>query len=186
MRVSVGDTMKDAPREDVSGRIESFDQSVRSLEKRLRAVERRLCVEVSCEDVHGTVFEEPVSQIPEGSAETLEKVPLMRKEIDDLKDMMENSIRKDISNLQERLEDILSLQEKKLSHIQERDRITIGSMRIPVEISGILGSVLLLMTGVLIYAGRWDVIRDPYFSLSLGLLLASVVIIKFYIVNRDR
>ena len=33
-------------REDLQGRIEVFDQSVRSFEKRLRAIERRLSLEV--------------------------------------------------------------------------------------------------------------------------------------------
>ena len=45
--------MSDEIKDDMHGRIESFDQSVRSLERRLRAVERRLSIEVPPEDATG-------------------------------------------------------------------------------------------------------------------------------------
>ena len=43
-------------REDLQGRIEVFDQSIRSFEKRLRAVERRLSMGASPELQTGRVF----------------------------------------------------------------------------------------------------------------------------------
>ena len=43
-------------REDLQGRIEVFDQSIRSFEKRLRAVERRLSLETPPSQQAGRVF----------------------------------------------------------------------------------------------------------------------------------
>ncbi|WP_445474404.1 hypothetical protein ACT9XH_08445 [Methanococcoides methylutens] len=171
-------------KEDVRGRIESFDQSVRSLEKRLRAVERRLSVEVPAEDVAGTVFE---AQQPPASGDVrsaIEGIDKLKAEVEELRSLVEGSLRVDIDKLSDKLETSLASQDEKLTRIEDRNRITIGSVKMPVELSGIMGAALLLLTGGLIFAGRWDILRSPYFSLGLGLALAVAVLAKFYLVNR--
>ncbi len=45
-------------REDLQGRIEVFDQSIRSFEKRLRAVERRLSLETPLPQQAGRIVPE--------------------------------------------------------------------------------------------------------------------------------
>ncbi|WP_440953043.1 hypothetical protein [Methanococcoides sp. FTZ1] len=175
-----GGTTKD----DVLGRVESFDQSVRSLEKRLRAVERRLSVEVPAEDVAGTVFELQQPQVSGDVRAAIETINKLKAEVEELRSLIEGSIRQDIDKLSDRLETALAKQDEKLRHIEDRNRITIGSIRMPVELSGIMGAMLLFITGGLIFAGRWDILRSPYFSLGLGLVLALAVLFKFYRVNR--
>lgn len=171
-------------KEDVRGRIESFDQSVRSLEKRLRAVERRLSVEVPAEDVAGTVFEVHQPQASEDVRAAIESIDKLKAEIEDLRSLVEGSLRVDLDKLSDKLETSLVSQDEKLMRIEDRNRITIGSIKMPVELSGIMGAALLLLTGGLIFAGRWDILRSPYFSLGLGLALAVAVLAKFYVVNR--
>ncbi|UGV40450.1 hypothetical protein J7W08_10325 [Methanococcoides orientis] len=171
-------------KEDVRGRIESFDQSVRSLEKRLRAVERRLSVEVPAEDVAGTVFETQQPPVSGDVRSAIESIDKLKVEVEELRSLVEGSLRVDIDKLSDKLESSLASQDEKLMRIEDRNRITIGSIKMPVELSGIMGAALLLLTGGLIFAGRWDILRSPYFSLGLGLALAVAVLVKFYVVNR--
>ncbi|WP_135610339.1 hypothetical protein [Methanococcoides sp. AM1] len=171
-------------KEDIRGRIESFDQSVRSLEKRLRAVERRLSVEVPAEDVAGTVFEAQQPQTSEDVRGAIESIDKLKAELEELRSLVEGSLRVDIDKLSDKLETALASQDEKLMRIEDRNRITIGSVKMPVELSGIMGAALLLLTGGLIFAGRWDILRSPYFSLGLGLALAVAVLAKFYVVNK--
>ncbi|MDA0524543.1 hypothetical protein [Methanococcoides alaskense] len=172
-------------KEDVQGRVESFDQSVRSLEKRLRAVERRLSVEVKVEDVEGTVFETPKTQASGDFRQVVEDIGMLRSDINELRDLVEVSIRTDIDTISEILDSAILEQNERMARIDDRNKITIGSIKMPVELSGIVGAALLLLTGGLIYADRWDILRSPYFSLGLGIILAMAVLVKFYMANRS-
>ncbi|NPE29885.1 hypothetical protein HNV12_22900 [Methanococcoides sp. SA1] len=172
-------------REDVQGRIESFDQSVRSLEKRLRAVERRLSVEVPAEDIEGTVFETPGLQASGDVRQVVEDLSRLRSDMNELRDLVEVSIRTDLDNISERLDSTILEQNERIARIDDRNKITIGSIKMPVELSGIVGAALLLLTGGLIFLGRWDILRSPYFSLGLGMILAIAVLFKFYLANRS-
>lgn len=172
-------------KEDVQGRVESFDQSVRSLEKRLRAVERRLSVEVPVEYVVGTVFETPKTQASGDVRQFVEDLDRVRSDINALRDQVEVSIRTDLDTISERLDSAILEQNERMARIDDRNKITIGSIKMPVELSGIVGAALLLLTGGLIYAGRWDILRSPYFSLGLGMILAMAVLVKFYMANRS-
>jgi hypothetical protein len=80
-----------------------------------------------------------------------------------------------IKNLQSRIE-----------VLENQNRLTFGSLKIPLEISGIAGSSILFLTGFLVWSGRWDILRSPYFSTGLAVLMAGVVFMKFYMVNRKK
>ena len=81
-------------------------------------------------------------------------------------------IRNEISQLNMRLE-----------KAENHNRINIGSVKVPVELSGIVGAAILILTGVLITAGRWDIIRSAYFSFAIAFVFAMAVLLKFYMVN---
>lgn len=74
--------------------------------------------------------------------------------------------------------------ESRIKVLESQNRLTFGSMKIPFEISGVAGSSALFLTALLIWAGRWDIIRSPYFSIGLAMLMAGAVIMKFYMANR--
>lgn len=76
--------------------------------------------------------------------------------------------------------------EARIEILENQNRFTFGSIKIPLEISGIAGSSVLFLTGFLVWSGRWDVIRSPYFSAGLAVLMAGAVFIKFYMVNRKK
>ena len=73
--------------------------------------------------------------------------------------------------------------ESRIEIIENQNRFTLGSIRIPLEISGIMGYSVLFLTGFLVWSGRWDIIRSPYFSTGLAVLMTGAVFIKFYMVN---
>jgi DNA polymerase II small subunit/DNA polymerase delta subunit B len=81
--------------------------------------------------------------------------------------------------------EITSLSQR-LDKAENKNRIHIGSMKVPLEMSGIVGALVLALTGGLIIAGRWDIIRSPYFSFGIALTLALAVLMKFYLVNRSK
>lgn len=73
-----------------------------------------------------------------------------------------------------------------LEKIENRNRINIGSVKVPVELSGIIGALILAITGYLIMEERWDIIRSANFSFGIAFVFAAAVLLKFYIVNRNR
>ncbi|WMW21821.1 hypothetical protein RE476_10635 [Methanolobus mangrovi] len=73
-----------------------------------------------------------------------------------------------------------------LEKAENHNRINIGSVKVPVELSGIVGAVILALTGYLIMAGRWDIVRSAYFSFSIAFVFAAAVLLKFYMANSKR
>lgn len=75
---------------------------------------------------------------------------------------------------------------QRLDKSENQNRIHIGSMKVPLEMSGIMGAMVLALTGGLIIAGRWDIIRSPFFSFGIALTLALAVLMKFYLANKSK
>ncbi|WP_440945642.1 hypothetical protein ACSAZL_16230 [Methanosarcina sp. T3] len=269
-------------RDDLQGRIEVFDQSIRSFEKRLRAVERRLSLEtpqtlqagkffsgmspdsfqegnpinlaagpsvspqgisVSPEasfplsgnflltDSVSSLTEEDISSfafsavLPSSGASNVSSVFLdsssevsgisyrvkdlsalftslseslhsLQVAISELSDFVHKSLEPEVEKLEDGVQDIQFREsvseehmrkfESRIEAIENRDRFTLGSIKVPVEISGIAGSSVLFLTGLLIWSGRWDIIRSPYFSIGLAVILAGAVLLKFYTVNQKQ
>lgn len=205
-------------KEDTNGRIHSLDQSQRSLDKRLRAVERRL----SAGNTHeGENFEPELEFNSDDIEQIREQITELKLENDDLKAAMEsvNSLNTEIQDVktnnlklvreieelksenseirrafeQSRSENArdISIEVKnelkqlniRLERTEKRDRINIGSVKVPVELSGIMGAAILILTGVLIMQNRWDIIRSAYFSFGIAIVFATAVLIKFYVAN---
>jgi len=216
---------------DIYGRIESFDQSVRSLNRRLRAVERRLTAskddrglfnfEIEDEDQwNDTEIEEIRTEIHE-FRNILEGVS---EELSGLKSNMMSHVNESIGSLQnelktakERIDELIKQQSKiksqssaavdsinssyqsetatlrkelkdalkRLRRQESLNKITVGTITVPVELSGIVASIALITTGFLVWAGRWDIIRSMYYPGGLALLFAVVVIVKFIMANRN-
>jgi cell division protein FtsB len=266
--------------EDLQGRIEIFDQNVRSFEKGFKAVERRFSMEAPpglqtgrtfsgnfpvcfLEENTGTVVTDPlifphvpsffpkssirrnsflsdlVSSISEGNISNLalsavlppgkasnlsiisadnssevsgtgykirninevfssisESLRSLQAAISELSNFTHNNLKPEIEKLDLELHNLKAQQDTKSAYIKElesrlealenQNKLTLGSMKIPFEISGITGSSALFLIGFLILSGRWDVIRSPYFSIGLAVLMAGVVFMKFYMVNRRK
>lgn len=269
-------------RDDLQGRIEVFDQSVRSFEKRLRAVERRLSLEAPQALQIGKAFSgmspdsfqeansvnlaagssisphglsvSPESSFPlPGNSLLSDSVPSLIEEetstfafstvlpsseasngpmifldsssevsgasyrvkdisalfsslseslhslqaaISELSDFVHRNLEPEIEKLENEVKDIQDQEyaseeyikkfESRIEAIENRDRFTLGSIKVPVEISGIAGSSVLFLTGFLVWSGRWDIIRSPYFSTVLAVIMAGAVLLKFYMVNRKQ
>lgn len=267
-------------REDLQGRIEVFDQSVRSFEKRLRAVEKRLSLEASPglqadrtfsgnfsdlfpeenagsiaavssifpqvpsvspeASIHGNSFFSDLvpsvskgnvsnfafgAVLPSGDISNLstisennssevsgagykirsinevfssvsESLRSLQAAISELSNFTYNNLKPEIEKLDTELLNLEAQQDTKSAYIKElesrievlenQNRLTLGSMKIPFEISGVAGSSALFLTGFLVWSGRWDVIRSPYFSTGLAVLMAGAVFIKFYMANRRK
>jgi small-conductance mechanosensitive channel len=73
---------------------------------------------------------------------------------------------------------------KRLQRQENMNKISIGNIKVPVELSGIVASVVLIVTGFLVWADRWDIIRSMYYPIGLALLFDSAVIAKFIMTNR--
>ncbi|AKB53864.1 MULTISPECIES: hypothetical protein [Methanosarcina] len=267
-------------REDLQGRIEVFDQSIRSFEKRLRAVERRLSIEASTElqtdrffsgnfsglfpvenagsiashspilpqvpsvspeaSIRGnSFFSDLVPSVSEGNISNFEfsavlpssepsnfstfsgenssemsganykikninevfsslseSLRSLHASLSELSNFTHNNLKSEIEKLDMEFRNLKVQQDAKSKYIMElesrveilenQNRLTLGSMKIPFEISGIAGSSVLFLTGFLVWSGRWDVIKSPYFSAGLAVLMAGAVFMKFYMANRRK
>ncbi len=105
----------------------------------------------------------------------------MKSEIEKL-----NIEMKSLKDQEEKTNEYLKKLESRIETVENQNRFTFGSIRIPLEISGIVGSSVLFLTGFLVWSGRWDIIRSPYFSIGLAVLMAGAVIIKFFIANSKK
>jgi predicted nucleic acid-binding Zn-ribbon protein len=207
-------------KEDTNGRIHSLDQSQRSFDKRLRAVERRissgnmddgedLYIDAEFDNEEFEQLKEEIAKLKldhDGLKTAIVSADSLSVELQDVK--IESSklsteieeLRKDNSKMHRLLEQNISQGRGdisidiknelnqlniRLEKTEKRDRINIGSVKVPVELSGIIGAGFLTLTGVLIMQSRWDIIRSPYFSFGIALVFAVAVLIKFYVVNRS-
>ncbi len=269
-------------REDLQGRIEVFDQSIRSFEKRLRAVERRLSVETPPsletervfsgnfsdpfpEENSGTIVAgsavfpqmpsvSPESSIPlhgnsllsnsvpsfsegnnsslalsavlpsgntsdisilsvDNSSETSgtgykirsinelfsglsESLRALQASLSELSGFVHDNLKPEIERIDKEVQNFRNQEtakyeymkklESRVEFLENQNRFTLGSIKIPLEISGIVGSSALFLAGFLVWSGRWDIIRSPYFPMGLGVMMAGAVLMKFYMVNRKK
>jgi chaperonin cofactor prefoldin len=269
-------------REDLQGRIEVFDQSIRSFEKRLRAVERRLSLETppapqagiafsgnfsdpfpeesaggtiaaasvfphipsiypeSSIPLHGnSLLSDSVSSFSEGNIQSpalsstlapsdvpkvsmtsmdsssevsgnaykiktindlfsslSESIRSIHTSVSELSSLVHNNLKPEMERLDMEIQNLRAQEvteseyikrlESRVEVLENQNKLTFGSIKIPLEISGIAGSSILFLTGFLVWSGRWDILRSPYFSTGLAMLMAGVVFMKFYMVNRKK
>lgn len=93
----------------------------------------------------------------------------------------ENNLNPELLTLE--IKNEISQLNMRLEKAENHNRINIGSVKVPVELSGIVGAIILALTGVLILAGRWDIIRSAYFSFAIAFVFAIAVFLKFYMAN---
>lgn len=269
-------------RDDLQGRIEVFDQNIRSFEKRLRAIERRLSLEIPLNlqagKAHSGISSDSFQEVasaklatassvnpvvpsisPEapfplpGNSLLSESAPSITQEnisnfafssvlpssgssnasmisldsssevsgvsyrikeistlfsslseslhalqaaVSELSGFVHGGLKPEIEKLESEFRSMKSKEstseeyirklESRIEFLENRDRFTLGSIKVPVEISGIAGSSVLFLTGLLILSGRWDIIRSPYFSIGLAVVMAGAVLLKFFMVNRKQ
>ena len=105
----------------------------------------------------------------------------LKNDASDSLDSLKNTYQTEIAALKEEMKTA----KLRIKRQENLNKISIGSIKVPIELSGILSSIALMVTGYLIWADRWDIIRSTYFPLGLAVLFAAVVIVKFIITNRQ-
>ncbi len=105
----------------------------------------------------------------------------LKKDTSDSVESINNAHSSQIETLRKELKDT----RKRLQRQENMDKITIGNINVPVELSGIVASIALIATGILVWADRWDIIRSTYYPTGLAILFASAVIAKFIMTNRQ-
>ncbi len=78
----------------------------------------------------------------------------------------------------------LSDAEHRVTKLENLNKITIGKIKVPIELSGLVAALVLLGTGYLISTDQWSVIRSSYYPITIGILFGVVVIVKFIMTNR--
>ncbi|NJD76354.1 MAG: hypothetical protein FIB08_04565 [Candidatus Methanoperedens sp.] len=214
------------PNLDIYGRIEALDQSLRSVNNRLRAVEKRLSSrngndegliiinDIENKDIHNEI--EELKKFVENLGKSVEEIK---------KEGMPKDIEARISNLQAEVSKLASKTgftggtnpkagaagnmqgdllkheednmaefrsiEAQLSDIEHRiikldnvNRITIGKINVPVELSGLMAAVVLIGTGFFIATDQWGIIRAWYYPTIIGILFGAVAVIKVLLAKR--
>ena len=84
------------------------------------------------------------------------------------------------------LEDLLIDSRNRIKKLENLNKITIGKIKIPVELSGIVAAIVLIGTGYLIASDKWDIVRSSYYPITIGVLFGAAVIAKFIMSNREQ
>jgi hypothetical protein len=185
---------------DIHGRLEALDQSVRSVDGRLRAVERRLSYKSQGKGgEQGTLQEYDIHKEIE---ELISQVATVAKSVDEIKnsgkvnvlteiDSKVESMKAELANLVETDRNFkgklaaFTDAERRLERLENMNKITIGKIKVPLELSGLVAFFVLLVTGYLIFADKWNIIRSSYYPISIGVIFGTVVIAKFLMTNRE-
>lgn len=185
---------------DIHGRLEALDQSVRSVDGRLRAVERRLSYKSQGKSGEQGAKEE--YDIHDEIEKLISQVATLAKSVDEIKNSgkvnvlseMESKVESTQAGLARLVEtnsdfkqkiEAFSDTEHRLERLENMNKITIGKIKVPLELSGLIAALVLIVTGYLIFADKWNIIRSSYYPISIGIIFGAVVIAKFIMTNRE-
>lgn len=169
----------DETKSDIHGRIEYIDQSLRSADHRISAIEKRLSIRAAESTIKSDIENDHFhnKSISEVTCEDLheldEKISHLETMVHDMHTNEYNSLKKQVSDIGERT-----------SKLENLNRITIGKIKVPVEFSGLAATIVMFVTGYLIYTNHWNIIRSSYYPIAVGILFGIVVAGKFIISNR--
>lgn len=185
---------------DIHGRLEALDQSVRGVDGRLRAVERRLSYK--SHDGGGDKSPRLEYDIHDEIENILSQVAILARSLDEIRNAGKSDalteIERKVNITQAGLESLidtnktleqklakLSETERRLERLENMNKITIGKIKVPLELSGLIAALVLLTTGYLIFADKWNIIRSSYYPITIGIIFGAVVIVKFVMTNRE-
>jgi len=165
---------------DINGRIEYFDQALRSVDSRMRAVEKRLSIK-SFEPDHINISQDKRRNIDDAiSNELLDKLDTLEEKLKHLERITQEMQENDLVPIRTQLLMI----EERMHRLENQNKITIGKIKVPIEFSGLTATIVMFVTGYLIYSDRWNIIRLPYYPIAIGILFGFVVIGKFIMTKR--
>ena len=139
------------------------------LDNRLQEQFQERCQELSSE-ISG--LNSQVMELREENSKLSEQLRMKGRSETDEYQALSLELKNEISQLNVRLE-----------KAENHNRINIGSVKVPVELSGIVGALILALTGFLIMEGQWHIIRSAYFSFGIAFVFAVAVLMKFYMAN---
>lgn len=179
MKKSSEDKNNGQANSDINGRIEYIDQGLRSVDSRIRAIEKRLSAKKFEPDVN-------ISQDKSGNIEDTISDELLEKldALDEKLKHLEKTIQEKQENEIVLIRTQLSMIEGRTLKLENQNKITIGKIKVPIEISGLAATIVMFATGYLIYSDHWNIIRSPYYPIAIGILFGAVVTGKFIMTNR--
>ncbi len=185
---------------DIHGRLEALDQSVRSVNGRLRAVERRL----SYKSPGGSDEKSPMLEydIHDEIEKLISQIAIIARSMDEIKNAGKTNVLTEIESKIESTQTelaglietnrdfeqklaVFSETEHRLERLENVNKITIGKIKVPLELSGLIAALVLLTTGYLIFADKWNIIRSSYYPITIGIIFGAVVIARFVMTNRE-
>jgi len=185
VKKSIEEKNKIETNSDINGRIEYIDQGLRSVDNRLRAVEKRLSMKTFEPDA-GIISPEKESNKESNVDEVrfngiIEKLQEMDQKLADIEKTTQETHETNIGSLKSQLSSI----ENRILKLENLNKITIGKIKVPIEFSGLAAAIVMFGTGYLIYSDHWNIIRSSYYPIAVGLLFGAVVVGKFIMTNRE-
>lgn len=181
MKKSIEEKNKIETNSDINGRIEYIDQGLRSVDNRLRAIEKRLSMK-TFEPEAGIIYPEKESSVDQVRLNgVIEKLQEMDRKLADIEKTTHETNVIDIGSLKSQLSSI----ENRILKLENLNKITIGKIKVPIEFSGLAAAIVMFGTGYLIYSDHWNIIRSSYYPIAVGLLFGAVVVGKFIMTNRE-
>ncbi|WP_406660243.1 hypothetical protein V7O66_10345 [Methanolobus sp. ZRKC3] len=141
--------------------------------------------ELKAKSASTLILNNELQNIEQDILELKQEMGRLEEEKSRLSTLLEQSNSEDRERSSAELRNSIEQLNARLERSEKRDRINIGSVKVPVELSGIVGAAILILTGMLITQSRWDIIRSANFSFGIAFALAAAVLIKFYIANRS-
>lgn len=145
-------------------------------------------------EVSGTGYR--IKSINEVFSNISESLRTLQAAISELSNFTHSNLKSEIEKLETELRNFKDQEnikneyikelESRIKFLENQNTLTIGSMKIPFEISGVISSLVVFLTSFFIWSGRWDIIRSSNFLIGLTVLITGVIFMKSYMVNRKR
>lgn len=75
--------------------------------------------------------------------------------------------------------------QRRVAKLEKLNKVEIGGIKVPIELSGLLAAIVMLGTGVLLAMDQWEIVKSPFYVIMIGILFGVVVIAKFLMVNKE-
>jgi len=185
--------MTENSEKDVYGTLASLDQMVRSLDMRLRAIEKRLSMDdpnfkLDVEKLQTGETVQKSDEFIKKMGEVEDNISALTQRLSGVENIANNKLTGSMLSLQSELRRLSESYESLGKRIKDggygTKTISVGSVKIPIDVTGIVAAGAMVAAAVLIATGNLRILTEPLFPVLIAVAFIFAVVVKLYLANR--
>jgi hypothetical protein len=185
--------MTENSEKDIYGTLASLDQMVRSIDMRLRAIEKRLSMDdpnfkLDVEKLQAGETVRESDEVIKKMRDVEDNISALAQRLSSVENVANNKLTGSILSLQSELRRLSESYESLNKRLKEGSygtrTISVGSVKIPVDVTGIVAAGAMVAAAVLIATGNLRILTEPVFPILIAVAFIFAVVVKLYLANR--